>query len=268
MSSCKLVDRVKYFLTLRDINLDFAKDKINYIARDLRKNRECLYVVDQSYNMVDVTKDSNSTIALASSLYDIENIRLLIHTHTVDDESLSQQDIETSIRFNIPICSYDIINHKWDYYDPRIKHPYPLKLKPTDNPLDVNWYLNQEYDYGRCDCMQVIEDYYYYILGISLKRSERKYWSDLEQRKAGQWYRFENELPLLGFKPINKPQKNGLVTISAKPGRPSYHIGLIHQVDGDRVTILHNAGSARHRYSQLTPLKRLKYISQFWKFVN
>lgn len=262
---CQVLDRIQHRIACRDANMLAVQGAIVKLREASWGGKECVLAFVGGDQFIDITACSNMCAAVAPIR---EKIEFLAHTHRGQGEArLSQQDIETAIQLEKPIICYQLDNVEganWDYYDPLIQHPYPLRLNNLSEPNCITWLLGQEYDYGRCDCMQIVEDYYALYLDIKLRRSERRPEVDQEQRQIHGWTRFEKELPELGFEAVNEPLMDRLVTFSLKPDKPAYHVGVIIYTD-EGFMLLHNMGTQNNRCSKLSPLKRMKYIRQYWE---
>lgn len=161
------------------------------------------------------------------------------HTHWSDNQpgELSLDDIEMC-RFcpeKLPYILYHTSFDEWDYYDPSVPNPFPLKMK--GDPATLDFYLGWRFVWGRSDCFELVRCYYLGLLGIDIGNFRRPDPTDFPTPNwLTPWKANENGFVAV---PDGSPvQKHDVIQMALKGGKDPNHIGVI--VDAERMTLLHN----------------------------
>jgi proteasome lid subunit RPN8/RPN11 len=158
------------------------------------------------------TKSSNGfemDIEKFNLIYKIKKIYCIYHSHVIknSNENFSEQDINLSEAWKIPIMVYCPVTQKFNWYK-----PFSLQTN----------YLNRSFLVGVGDCYSLIRDYYYKELNIKIPDIYRSYTFIKE-------YDLSNEIKNFGFVEISESeiQKNDVIIID-KPSLQGKYTFLIY----------------------------------------
>lgn len=213
----------------------YLDEKSYYEITNIQSNSEvCGVIRDGTF-----IKLYNYSKHFESAIIDMDELKpldILFHTHASENSSprFSKRDILTGIRSKMPLLLYHPTFGKFDYWNPEIPHPYPLKLKKANIILDD--YLNLPYQWVRSDCYTFCKDV---AAGIY-----RKFLPDIyarQQSTATLKFFFMNPQKL-GFKRIFNFREGCFVLMRVSVNIP-FHMGIIVSVyEDNNVMMMHQIG--------------------------
>lgn len=200
---------------------------------------------------VELINHSKHNVKALIDTNDLEQGDIIFHTHVGENINpvFSNRDILTSKRSGIPSLLFHTTFKEFDYYDPQIPHPYPLKLKKTTNLIEQD-FIKLPYQYIRSDCYSYCRDVAQAIYNKKLPDIYNKIQS-LSTMKY--FFRHPEQL---GFYRVLKPKIGCFALMQLSPSIP-YHMGIITDIskEGD-ITMLHQLSEdATSDYRSLNDLK-------------
>lgn len=242
-----------------DIFTSLNKSLIIEASNDINEEIAGVYLKDGSpVFLINVADDRENNFTFAPLTWQYINARKneiggIFHTHHDEQQTptLSWLDILLAHSIELPICVYHTKYKIWDFYNPEIPHPYPLRLHEK-SALGAEWFTGWQYAPGRADCYSLV--YYYYRLNFNIHlpiptRTDADY-----GERAESWNRLFTESEMHGFTPRHgKPKSGDVIMMRLAASKHPNHLAvycndeyLLHNLGGKRKSELINIDSVRN----------------------
>ena len=133
-----------------------SKEVCGYIYFDINGEAGIIQSTNTHLNSdVMFTTDEKDYISLSESSNTIVGV---YHSHTIGDESFSDQDISYAETWELPLYVYSIKSKKWNSY-------VPDSYKPN--------LIGRQFCWGFSDCYEIVRDYYKLEFNIKISDYDR-----------------------------------------------------------------------------------------------